>query len=258
VAFDRELNDSDAEALHDALERLDLAPAVGPTPHRKRSFRVTADADSLQAAIRDVLQVALEAADSGLTDPVTAEIGPDTDDEDQDETPDRLADELAGLAEAVEILGTSKARVTQLVDDGTLRPYLRAQLASGPVFDASALRHYAAQRTPGGRGPAALDLTPAARALLEVLAAVDAGSSPPAESAEHKAAAAAASPSGKADLVLLALGEHAVVRHALDELAGHALVRPRRLFVNERRADRPEDRVVRLLPKGRRQAGLTH
>lgn len=237
--------------LFDAL--IEHSPGVGPGPSGNLSLRLMIEADSaLEAASKAVAlaDTALRQLDFSPT-LVGIEVVTEAElDRRQDEP---RVPELAGIAEAADILGVHKQQVDRLVGRGDLQPV--QTLAAGPVFAADAVRSFAEKRQSRriGRPVADLGLSPIERDLLSLLATA---------STEPEASTGSQLP-GPDQIVAevysdsrvrVHLGATSPVTNALTTLTRHKLVRVRKLTVAERATGDPDDAVVTLLAKGHRHA----
>ncbi|MET8605748.1 hypothetical protein ABZV92_19615 [Streptomyces rubiginosohelvolus] len=238
--------------LFDAL--IGHSPGVGPAPNGNLSLRLmiqaasALDAASEAAALADgaLHEVDLSPTLIGIEVVTEAEL-----DRRQDEP---CIPELAGIAEAADILGVHKQQVDRLVGRGDLQPI--QTLAAGPVFAAEALRSYGKKRQSRriGRPVADLGLSPIERDLLNLLAT--APTEPKASTGSHLTETDQLIAEVYSDSrVRVRLGsDTSPLSDALTTLSQHKLVRIRRLTLAEKATGDPDDAVVTLLPKGVRHA----
>jgi hypothetical protein len=166
--------------------------------------------------------------------------------------------ELAGTAEAAQILGIGTAGASKLRD--ALQPHLVQVLASGPVYRADGVREYAATTTrKSGPVLGEIPLGPRERDLFDALAAASCGGdvragAPSTVDGEGHIEGTAGNGS---QFQIHLLGPGSPFAAALGALAEHGLVRARQLLKKEaaqQGADHHHDLVVSLTAKGRRRS----
>lgn len=249
------------ESLVDALvERSPTSgPSAGPAGNGNLSVRLFVDAGGVvDAAGRGIEYAQAAAWTQGI--PFDAVVGVEVVTEAEldrrnDEPP---VPELAGVAEAAEIVGVSTARITQL--EAQLRGHLVQDLAAGPVYLADGVRTFAATEHNATRGARISDLglSPAERALLRLLHAMAGGHEWSARTPEEHAA-------GHAVVVEQVLDQGRLRVHprpagdfdleaVLARLIEHRLLKTRRPYRAEQLPDHDADLVVTVTDKGRRHA----
>ncbi|WP_327359718.1 hypothetical protein [Streptomyces sp. NBC_01304] len=244
--------------IHEDL--LDHSPAVGIAPNSHLSIRLFVESDSPLNAGTHGLEYAQGAAMKYGISPAAVQGFEVLTEAEFDRRLDLPAvPELAGTAEAADIIKVSRTRVGQLLKDGDLAPYHVQALASGPLFDAEGLRRYAATEHKGTRGrpKAEIPLTDLERALLEVLAAASVHAPLPSAGELYEMAAGAVDGSvGRAQVRLHQQPAFSALPGALDSLVGHRLVRTRSVSLKEAAGGHEDDLVVTVLGKGLRHAGV--
>ncbi|WP_329020423.1 hypothetical protein [Streptomyces sp. NBC_01601] len=240
-----------------AEDLADYGGTTGTAPNGNLCIRLFLEGDSAVDAGNRGVEYAQGAAMKQGIHPAVAGLEVMTEAEFDRRLDEPLVPELAGTAEAADILGRSRTRVGQLLDAGDLKPHHVQSLASGPIFLAAGLRRYALTEHNSTRGVrlTPLPLTPAERALLEVLAASAANTPAPATTDEHQLAATAVesvTDTGQVRLHWPAAGSD--LAGALDTLAGHKLIRSRGVFRKEVSDGHENDLVVTVLEKGHRHA----
>ena len=247
------------EAFVDIAEDLTAyGGTAGTAPNGNLSIRLFVESDSAVDAGNRGVEYAQGAAMKQGVYPAVVGIEVMTEAEFDRRLAEPIVPELAGVAEAADIIQVSRTRVGQLLDAGDLKPHHLQTLASGPVFSADGLRRYAVTEHNRTRGVrlTPLALSPAERALLEVLAASAARTTVPATTEEHQLAAAAIESVADAGQVRLHWQPASSdLAGALDVLAGHKLIRTRGVFRKEADAGHEDDLVVTVLNKGHRHAG---
>ncbi|MFI0742460.1 hypothetical protein ACH4PU_30940 [Streptomyces sp. NPDC021100] len=179
VEFDRPGADPDTcTRLLDALEQHAPDAAVGPAENRNLSVRLFVDAGSVAHAFTLGLDAVQRAAVScGISpDTVTAATVITEDEFDRREAQSEVP-ELAGLAEAADIIGVSGNGLGRLLAE--LEPHVVQVLKTGPLFLASGLEEVRARHA----------LSPAQQSLLDALNAVALGAAPPTALARQAAEA---------------------------------------------------------------------
>jgi hypothetical protein len=245
-------------SLHAALS--DYDPAAGPAENGNLSVRMFIDADSpIDAATRGVEYAQAAAMDQQIPPTAVAGFAVMTYEEFKRQLDQPPVPELAGVAEASEILGRSGTRVRQLLNDGSLAKCLVQELAAGPVFHADRLRAFREHEHNAGSGrrPALLPLSPRERAMLEVFAAAASRAEVPSASPDHVHASGAVEEvllNGKLRVHLGA--EDSPVAEAVQSLRSHRLISTRHLYSTEIPPGHGEDVVVTVTKKGHRHAGL--
>lgn len=248
------------EALTKALRKRspNSGPSAGPADNGNLSVRLFVDAASVVDAVNRGIEYAQAAAMAQGIAPdavIGAEVITEAELDRRNAQP--LAPELAGVAEAAEIVGVTKQRISELAP---LRKYLVQDLAAGPVFLADGVRTYAATEHNATRGAKISDLglSPAEHAVLELLHAMADGLPwSPSTPAEHSA--------DKAVIVeeILDLNRLRVHPRPVDDLdleavlarlVEHRLLKTRQPYRAEKIADHDADLIVTVTDKGRRHA----
>jgi hypothetical protein len=245
-------------SLHAALSAYD--PAAGPAENGNLSVRMFIDADNpIDAATRGVEYAQAAAIDQQIPPTAVAGFAVMTYEEFNRQLDQPPVLELAGVAEASEILGRSGTRVRQLLNDGSLAKCLVQELAAGPVFHADRLRAFREHEHDAGSGrrPAVLPLSPRERAMLGVFAAAASRAEVPSAGPDHKQA------SGAVEEVLLNgklrvhLGpDDSPIAEAVQALKTHRLITTRHLYSTETPPGHGVDVVVTVTRKGHRHATL--
>ncbi|MFI1189250.1 hypothetical protein [Streptomyces californicus] len=238
--------------LFDALT--EHSPGVGPAPNGNLSLRLMIRADTALDAASEAVALADSALHEIGLSPALIGIEVVTEAELDRRQDEPCVPELAGIAEAADILGVHKQQVDRLVGRGDLQPV--QTLAAGPVFAADAVRRYGEKRQSRriGRPVADLGLSPIERDLLNLLAT--ASTDPKASTGSHLPGPDQIIAEVHSDSrVRVHLGaETSPVTNALTTLTRHKLVRVRKLTLAERATGDPNDAVVTLLAKGQRHA----
>ncbi|MFI1530886.1 hypothetical protein [Streptomyces griseus] len=238
--------------LFDAL--IEHSPGVGPAPNGNLSLRLMIQADTALDAASEAVAIADSALHKIDLSPTLIGIEVVTEAELDRRQDEPCIPELAGIAEAADILGVHKQQVDRLVGRGDLQPV--QTLAAGPVFAAKALRSYGEKRQSRriGRPVADLGLSPIERDLLNLLAT--ASTEPKASTGSHLTETDQLIAEVYSDSrVRLRLGsDTSPLSDALTTLSQHKLVRIRRLTLAEKATGDPDDAVVTLLAKGHRHA----
>lgn len=241
-----------------AEDLTDYGGTAGTAPNGNVSVRLFVESESaVDAGIRGA-EYAQAAAMKQDIRPAVVGMEVLTEEEFDRRPAEPLVPELAGVAEAADIIQVSRQRVSQLLDAGDLEPHHVQTLASGPIFLADGLRRYALTEHNRTRGVrlTPLPLTSAERALLEVLSASATKTPVPATTEEHQLAAAAVESVADTGQVRLHRQRASTdLARALDALAGHKLIRARSVFRREASAGHEDDLVVTVLDKGHRHAG---
>ncbi|WP_432156070.1 hypothetical protein [Streptomyces sp. bgisy153] len=246
------------ESLIDAL--LEHSPTSGPSAspagNGNLSVRLFVDAGSVVDAVNRGIEYAQAAA---MTQDITpdAVIGVEviTEGELDRRNAQPLVPELAGVAEAAEIVGVTKQRISDLQP---LRKYLVQELAAGPVFLADGVRAYAATEHNATRGAKISDLglSPVERAVLKLLHAMSDGLPWSADTPAEQTASQALH-------VEEVLGEGRLRVHprpagdleaVLGRLVEHRLLKTRKPYRAEQLDGHDTDLVVTVTDKGRRHA----
>ncbi|MFJ1662288.1 hypothetical protein [Streptomyces anthocyanicus] len=238
--------------LFDAL--IEHSPGVGPSPSGNLSLRLMIQADSALEAASEAAALADTALRTIGLSPTLVGIEVVTEAELDRRQAEPCIPELAGIAEAADILGVHKQQVDRLVSRGDLQA--AQTLAAGPIFAADTIRGFAEKRQSRriGRPVADLGLSPIERDLLNLLATA---------SKEPKRSAASHLPN--TDQIIAEVYSDSRLRVHLDTdtgpvtdalatLSQHKLVRTRKLTLAEKTTGDPSDSVVTLLAKGLRHA----
>ncbi|KOU43580.1 hypothetical protein [Streptomyces sp. WM6378] len=239
----------------------DLAPyggSIGSSPAGGLTVRLFLDADSpVDAGTRGIEYVQGALLKQGLDITLMSGFEVLTEAEFDRRLAEPPVPELAGVAEAAEIIQVSRTRVGQLLAEGDLDTYHVQSLASGPIFLAAGLRGYAATEHNRTRGVrlSPLPLTPVERALLEALAATATGTPVPKSTAEHQAVAACIEEMPRNFQVRLhSQPADSSIAPALATLASHKLIRSRGVVRREAEPGHEDDLVITVLDKGHRHA----
>ncbi|MEU5430797.1 hypothetical protein AB0H73_35065 [Streptomyces olivoreticuli] len=235
VEFDRPGTDPDTcTRLLDALGEHSPA-AVGPAENGNLSVRLFVDADSVVLAFTLGLESAQRAA-------ITCGISPDTviattvitEEEFDRREAQPAVPELAGLAEAADIIGVSDDGLGQLRAE--LEPHTVQHLTTGPLFLAADLEEVRARHA----------LPQAQQALLDALTAATLDALPPTTPARQ---AADAIQEVRPDGTLR-------VRHSNNTNTGGLLANlaDRALVELHRSSGHPDDMLVTVTTRGRRHA----
>ncbi|WP_274036584.1 hypothetical protein [Streptomyces sp. MMBL 11-1] len=242
--------------LFDAL--IEHAPGVGPSPNGNLSLRLMIQADSaLDAASETVALANLALGQIGLSLTLVG-IEVVTEAELDRRQAEPCIPELAGIAEAADILGVHKQQVDRLVGRGDLQA--AQTLAAGPIFAADTVRRFAEKRQSRriGRPVADLGLSPIERDLLNLLATAS-------DELERSSSSELPNPGQiiaevySSSRFRVHLGADAdLLTDALCTLSRHKLVRTRKLTLAEKTTGDRSDAVVTILAKGRRHASIAH
>ncbi|MCX4784100.1 hypothetical protein [Streptomyces sp. NBC_01264] len=237
---------------------LEYGGSAGTAPNGNLSVRLFIESPSaVDAGIRGVEYAQAAAMKHKIYPNAVIGFAVLTEEEFDRQLAEPVVPELAGVAEAAEIIKVSPARVSQL--ERELEPHHVQTLASGPIFLAEGLRRYAAteHNSTRGRRRTEIPLTDIERALLEVLASAAASAEVPSGTEHHQLATEAVEGTmGASQVRLRAQPADSALAVALDSLAGHRLVRTRTVYRKEAAAGREDDLVVTMLGKGLRHAGV--
>ncbi|MFG3429625.1 hypothetical protein [Streptomyces californicus] len=242
--------------LFDAL--IEHSPGVGPAPNGNLSLRLMIQADTALDATSEAVALADSALHEIGLSPALIGIEVVTEAELDRRQDEPRVPELAGIAEAADILGVHKQQVDRLVGRGDLQPV--QTLAAGPIFATDAIRSFAEKRQSRriGRPVADLGLSPIERDLLNLLAT--ASTEPQASTGSHLPETGQLIAEVYSDSrVRVRLGsDTSPLSDALNTLSRHKLVRIRKLTLAERATGDGKDAVVTILDKGRRHASSAH